>query len=240
MSQRLYETRARLVKVEAGQLPVTRITINDRAATREAIIHAVRRAGVEFVPRSDWAAHKSRNGNMVDDWNYQQVAIHHAGRSFSCGPAALQLQQIQEMQMGKSRAAADDIAYHYAIDCFGTVYEGRDIRFKGEHVHNFNTGVIGVMLLENLTTAEEGKDFVAMARTVLSAMGLAHPPAIPAMQAESVETLVRVLQQFFEIKKLGGHREFPRQLGEGKICPGNIGLVFVKTLRNKLGLSLPG
>ncbi|MEJ8675381.1 peptidoglycan recognition family protein [Chromobacterium amazonense] len=235
-----YETKAQLVQAVNGTIPTTIITINDRAATREAIITATRRKGMDFVPRSDWAAHKNRSDKMVDDWNYTQIAIHHAGRSFSCGPAALQLQQIQEMQMGKPKAAADDIGYHYAIDCFGTVYEGRDIRFKGEHVHKYNTGVIGIVLLENLTTPEEGGDMVAKARTALEAIGMNQTPSVPAAQGETLEKFVSILKQYFNIAKLGGHREFPGQLGEGKICPGNIGLAYVQTLRAKTGLASPG
>jgi hypothetical protein len=116
------------------------IKVNNRAATRQAIINLVRARGMNFVIRSDWAAHKNRSERMVEDWNYSKIAIHHAGRSFSCGPAALQLQEIQELQMGKSTAAMDDIGYHYALDCLGNVFEGRDIRFKGESVHNYIPG----------------------------------------------------------------------------------------------------
>lgn len=108
------------------------------------------------MERSDWAAHKNRSERMTNDWDYSMIAIHHAGRSFSCGPAALQLQEIQDMQMGKSVAPSDDIGYHYARDCFGNIFEGRDIRFKGENLHNYNTGVIGILLMENLTDPEEG------------------------------------------------------------------------------------
>lgn len=234
-----YETTTRLRKMVNGTVFTTKITVNDRAATREAIIRTARRAGLEFVPRSDWAAYKNRPEKMVNDWNYKQVAIHHAGRSFACGPAALQLQQMQKMQMGRAKAAADDIAYHYAIDCLGTIYEGRDIRFKGEHIRKFNTGVIGIVLLENLTTAEEGKDFLATVRTMMVSVGIGNPPSVPLAQAEALESFIRVLLEFFEITKLGGHRECPNQLKDGKICPGNVGLVLVKTLREKLSLAIP-
>lgn len=77
-----------------------------------------------YKNRSDWAAHKNRSSKMVDDWDYSKIAIHHAGRSFACGPAALQLQDIQSMQMSKDSGAMDDIGYHYAIDCFGNIFGG--------------------------------------------------------------------------------------------------------------------
>lgn len=215
------------------------ISVNDRAATRRAIISRVRQTGLNFVERSDWAAHKNRSARMHNDWDYTKIAIHHAGRSFTCGPAALQMQDIQEMQMGKDTAASDDIGYHYALDCFGNVFEGRDIRFKGENVHNYNTGVIGVVMLENLTDPEEGGDGVAKVRTILDSIGFKQRPQIPETQKNSLKTFIAILRDFFYINTLGGHREFPGQLGEGKICPGNVGLALVKELRNFSGLNAP-
>ncbi|MBC8748976.1 hypothetical protein OKW43_002332 [Paraburkholderia sp. WC7.3g] len=218
---------------------VISVSVNDRAATRQAIINRVRQGGMNFVERSDWAAHKNRSERMHDDWNYKRIAIHHAGRSFSCGPAALQLQDIQEMQMDKSIAPSDDIGYHYALDCFGNVFEGRDIRFKGENVHNYNTGVIGIVLLENLTEPGEGHDGVAKLQKFLGAVGFARPPKVDERQVQSLTAFVGILREFFHVDTLGGHREFPGQLGEGKICPGNFGLEIVRELRKSMGLGAP-
>lgn len=215
------------------------ISVNDRAATRQAIINRVRRHGMNFVERSDWAAHKNRAERMQADWGYSKIAIHHAGRSFACGPAALQLQAIQEMQMSRRAAASDDIGYHYALDCFGDVFEGRDIRFKGEHVHNYNTGVIGIVLLENLAQPPEGGDGVSRVRSLLDTIGYKLQPSVPGEQKRSLEALIAILCEFFHVHTLGGHREFPGQLGEGKICPGNVGLALVKALRQSTGLNAP-
>lgn len=216
--------------------PPTQITVNDRAATRQAIINRVRQDGLEFVERSHWAAHKNSPGKLVNDWNFHSVAIHHAGRSFACGPAALQMQEIQEEQMAKRFA---DIGYHYAIDCMGNIYEGRDIRFKGEHVAKFNTGVIGIVFLENLTEPDEGGDAVAKVKTLLNAIGFSQQPKAPSVQTHSAEKLVRVLREFFKISVLGGHKEFPHQTRDGKICPGRVGLTVAKQLRSTLALSAP-
>jgi hypothetical protein len=124
-------------------------------------------------------------------------------------------------------------------DCFGNVFEGRDIRFRGENVHNNNTGVIGVVLLENLAAPDEGHDGVAMVRKLLDAIGFNEQPLPPVKQKQSLEAFIAILRDFFFINTLGGHREFPGQLGEGKICPGNVGLALVKDLRKSTGLSAP-
>lgn len=215
------------------------VSVNNRAATRQAIINHVRQNGMNFVERSDWAAHKNRSRKMHDDWDYTKIAIHHAGRSFMCGPAALQLQDIQDMQMNRGADAMDDIGYHYALDCFGNVFEGRDIRFKGESVHHYNTGVIGIVLMENLSISEEGHDSVAGVRKFLHRIGFDPTPSIPEAQRQSIAKFINILCDFFHISTLGGHREFPGQLGEGKICPGDIGLALVSELRETTGLSAP-
>jgi hypothetical protein len=216
----------------------TEITVNDRAATRQAIINRVRQNGMKFVERSEWGAHKNKPANMANDWNYHSIAIHHAGRSASCGNASHQLQEIQDEQMSENKKFAD-IGYHYAIDCLGSVYEGRDIRFKGEHLYKFNTAVIGIVLLENLTEPEEGGDAVAKIRSFLNSIGINQHPQVPESQKISAEKLIKVLREFFKIAALGGHKEFPNQMKEGRICPGKVGITFVKKLRSTLAIAAP-
>ena len=99
--------------------------------------------------------------------------------------------------------------------------------------------MIGIVLLENLATSEEGRDGVAAMRGFLSRLGMDREPKIPDGQRNSLVTFVSIICEFFKINVLGGHREFPRQLGEGKICPGNAGLKFVRELRQSKGLSAP-
>ncbi|WP_454834716.1 peptidoglycan recognition protein family protein [Pseudomonas lini] len=227
------EAKATEVKPKEPAVPTT-ITVNDRAATREAILRLVRKKGCEFIERSSWGAHKAK-GEMVDDWDYSMIALHHAGRSVGCGAAAGQMRAIQS----EHQAKFDDIGYHYGIDCMGKIFEGRDIRFKGSSVHNYNTGVIGIVLLENLTTADEGGDMVALARQALEAINGNMDQKIPAIQIDTLLNLIQALTSVFRVTTLGGHREFPMQAGEGKICPGNIGMELVRNLRIKTKLLRP-
>lgn len=50
MTERTYETKARLTKLVDGTAPTTKITINDRAATREAIFVSLKKLGSRFKP----------------------------------------------------------------------------------------------------------------------------------------------------------------------------------------------
>ena len=224
----LFATQATAQEIKPGEFmcPIP-ITVNDRAATREAIIKKVRSLNTTFVERSSWGAVKGKP-DMVMDWDYTMIALHHAGRSHSCTPGA---EQMQEIQKGHLSQKYDDIGYHFGIDCTGQVYEGRDIRLQGSSVLKFNTGLIGIVLLENLTTPEEGGDWVAKGRVALDSLGYSTTNVIPAAQITALMHLIDALKSVFVIKHFGGHREYPGQASEGKICPGNIGMELVRNLR---------
>ncbi|MBJ7370904.1 N-acetylmuramoyl-L-alanine amidase [Pseudomonas koreensis] len=232
----LFATQATAQEIKPGEFmcPIP-ITVNDRAATREAIIKKVRSLNTAFVERSSWGAVKGKP-DMVMDWDYTMIALHHAGRSHSCTPGA---EQMQEIQKGHLSQKYDDIGYHFGIDCTGQVYEGRDIRLQGSSVLKFNTGLIGIVLLENLTTPEEGGDWVAKGRVALDSLGYSTTNVIPAAQITALMHLIDALKSVFVIKHFGGHREYPGQASEGKICPGNIGMELVRNLRTKTQLLPP-
>jgi hypothetical protein len=231
-----FNTTAKAQEVKPGQLlvPLT-ITVNDRAATREAIIRKVRELGYRYVSRSAWGAVKGNKG-MESDWDYTMVALHHAGRSYECGGGSGQMLETQEEHMDQGY---DDIGYHFGIDCSGVIYEGRDIRLKGSSVRNYNTGVIGIVLLSNLTTADEGDDLVAFGREALESWGHNTTNIIPAAQIDGMVNLVKALKSVFVIKHFGGHREYPGQLSDGKICPGNVGMELVRAIRSDTNLLFP-
>lgn len=217
------------------QSPIV-VTLNDRAATRESNIREVREMGLGFVERSEWHA-KPPKKPLDRDWDYTMIALHHAGRSYSCGAGADQMQEAQQTHFTEKKF--DDIGYHFGIDCSGIVYEGRDIRFKASGVELYNTGVISIVLLNNLTTPEEGGDYTAWGRSVLDAIGFSTTNSIPLQQANATLDFVIALKSAFNITQLGGHKEFPGQKANGKICPGNIGINLVNLSRTRTSLERP-
>lgn len=50
----------------------------------------------------------------------------------------------------------------------------------------------------------------------MDAFGLSKRPQVPDKQMQSTNKLIGILQEFFYINTLDGHREFPEQAGEGK------------------------
>ncbi|MHC3823070.1 hypothetical protein [Pseudomonas sp. G3-19] len=86
-----FATQATAQEIKPGEFmcPIP-VAVNDRAATREAIIKRVRDLEVTFVERSSWKAMNGKK-DMVKDWDYTMIALHHAGRSHSCTPGAEQM-----------------------------------------------------------------------------------------------------------------------------------------------------
>ncbi|MBX8540549.1 PAAR domain-containing protein [Pseudomonas cichorii] len=231
-----FTTMAKAYPLRPGESrPPVAVTVNDRAATREAIIRKVRALGHQFVERSEWRAKPPKNP-LERDWDYSMIALHHAGRSYSCGRSA---EQMLDIQRGHQSDVFDDIGYHFGIDCQGVIYEGRDIRFKGSSVYGYNTGVIGIVLLNNLSTPEEGEDWVASIRKRLHSAGIDSTHEISKRQVDATVNLTTALKNVLAIKHFGGHREFPNQKAEGKICPGNIGMELIFNIRKLTQLMAP-
>lgn len=173
---------------------------------------------------------------MAEDWDYSMIAFHYASRSYSYEPGSDQVKETQEGQLDRQY---DDIAYHFGVDCCGSIYEGRDVRLKGSSLRGDNTGVISIVFLNNLTTAPEGIDIWSMGRESLEYLGINTSDVIPPRQLAAAFDLVTVLKEFFVITRLGEHREFPGQATDGTIFPGNSGMEFVKRMRAVKGLFPP-
>ncbi|WP_250450038.1 hypothetical protein [Caballeronia sp. ATUFL_M2_KS44] len=119
------------------------IAVNNQGATRQAIIKALARSGYSLIERSAWHAKPPRGALRESHWDYHDIVLHHAGRSYSCGaPSIQEMQRVQAEDMGRS-PPFDDAGYHYAISCQGEIYEAGDIRFTGEHVAGDNTARSG-------------------------------------------------------------------------------------------------
>jgi hypothetical protein len=174
--------------------------------------------------------------------------MRHAGRSYSCGaPFIEEMQRVQAEDMGKS-PPFDDAGYQYAISCQGEIYEGRDIRFTGEHVTGDNTGTIGIVFLADLVQAGEAHQeeysrlsFVDKIKNIRGILtdGVVWWHDKPTLeQIKASRALCSVLLEFFNIQSLGAHREYQRlATKKGRACPGTLGMDIVKLLRSELSIS---
>jgi hypothetical protein len=237
--------------VGSGKEDAITISVNNRAATRQAIINALSGKGYKLIERSNWHAKPPRVALRTSRWNYSDIVLHHAGRSYSCGaPSIDEMQRLQAEDMGRSPPFGD-AGYHYAISCQGEIYEARDIRFIGEHVDKGNTGKIGVVFLSDFVQAGEAYEqeykelsFFDRLRKIKDiatdqVIAFHDKPTLP--QIKAAEVLCATLIDFFNITYLGGHREYQRlSNGKGRACPGNLGMEIVQLLRTRLALHSPG
>jgi len=234
------EERERLITLAGARnldlkLPPIEIPVDDRAMTREAILRTLKRSEFLSTERSAWGALKNTPA-MAMDWDYSMVALHHAGRTFGCGDfGALQMGRILSSHLVKF----GEVGYHFGIDCTGHIFEGRDLRLKGSSVLHYNSNVIGIVLLEDLTTPNEVGDLVDEAKDFMAVWGYKTQSEAPSRQVEALNALLDVIQSFFTIEVLGGHREFPKQIDEGKVCPGNGGLELARKIRTERALRAP-
>ncbi len=131
------------------------------------------------------------------------VIVHHSALEFPSGPRPIQEYHVRQ------RGYAD-IAYHYLIDTFGQLYEGRAISVRGAHTAGANTGSVGVALLGNMSL---------------------HPPL--RAQLTTLQALIAALISLYGITHLAGHRDF--QPGETE-CPGDQLESFLPQLAAQWGL----
>ncbi|MBN6076729.1 N-acetylmuramoyl-L-alanine amidase [Aggregatibacter actinomycetemcomitans] len=243
--------KERMTKIELhknGEGQEYCIEIDDKAATRQAIINNVKQAlekkyGTKFLERSAWKA-KAPKKALTEGWYYDSIVIHHQGNSglgFICGNPIHETAKIQEEETNPNGSQNfDDIGYHYVVGCNGNILEGRDIRFIGAHVNRNNSKKIGILLLGDYSERGEVdwdktdkiKDYIIDHLDIFNAL------SVPTIQGYACITLIESLISVFCIDSLGGHREFALP-SDYRTCPGNIGMKFVNYLRKHFKLKAP-
>ena len=241
-----FDTSAEVVIKTGASAHSVSINLNNKAATRQSIILQLRRAGHQFQTRSQWNA-KLTPAGVLQDWGYHGIALHHAGNSFSCGANSAELLHKAE---ATDYSKFGQLSYHYAVGCDGVIYEALDIRHKGSHIARGNTGVIGIVMLADLSERGESYDQEYRAKSVWQKIRGApdwigdqldvsadHPTDI---QTKALLFLVRTLIEHFQITEFGGHREYQHvATHEGRACPGTRGMFLVSMLRRELRIGAP-
>ncbi len=186
----------------APQVPPKRIQ------TRDAIVKSH-----SIVLRNTWGTITPKYNNLVLDWGYDSVAVHHSGNNGYKDP-----KDIEKKHMTSNNY--DDVGYHYLIHHSGTIYEGREIVYKGSHVRLANTGKIGILMMGDYD--HQWWDF---------------DDTLQKKHVSTLKALIKTLKKFFPLKKLGGHKEFlPNQ---GYTCPGSELMNIMNQLRKDMSLNAP-
>jgi hypothetical protein len=153
------------------------------------------------MTREQWGAKPPSQGMIPNAPS--RITVHHTGTAPDPG-ASLQskLRSLQNFSQadskladGRRKAPWSDVPYHFYIDVYGKVGQGRDVRFVGDTNTPFNpAGHIGVVLEGNFD---------------------AKPPT--AAQVEALTGLLAKLTQSYRIapSNIGAHRQFAQTA-----CPG--------------------
>ncbi len=148
-------------------------------------------SGLSIVTRAQWGAASPRC-SMASNPSKYRMAIHHT-EGASSDPTR-QLRGIQAFHANKGWC---DIGYHFLIDVDGTIYEGRELTYRGVHAANNNTGNIGISHIGNFHQ-------------------LTPPAAMLASTARLVERLSSIYGIDLSRSAIKGHREY-----SSTDCPGS-------------------
>lgn len=185
----------------------------DQQAVEDAIA-----SDVGIVRRSGWSAGNPRHA-LETDWNYDSIVIHNSGHGHLDTMAKIQGFDFDTRHW-------DDIAYHYGIMPDGTIFEGRELRYKGADVKNQNTGKIGIVCIGSY---DEG------VMNWFGGRGYGGDPVVPAMLSSIRKLSRRLMKAFPTIRYFGGHIEF----GTTSDCPGSELMPYMDTFRKEFGLAVP-
>ncbi|HUM92948.1 MAG TPA: peptidoglycan recognition family protein [Candidatus Competibacter sp.] len=157
------------------------------------------------ISRLEWGAQapdprlQSEAGPEV----FNTIVIHHSAMQLYEGPRDIQYTHMHQRGFL-------DIGYHFVIDGWGRIYEGRSLAVHGAHVKEHNAGTLGIVLMGN------------------------YEEIVPAAEPLArLKWLIRELMQRYPITHLAGHRDF---LPGQTVCPGKNLEPLLPQLAADLGL----
>ncbi|MCY2961460.1 MAG: peptidoglycan recognition family protein [Planctomycetota bacterium] len=143
--------------LNAGQ----RKRAEDGAARAERLLArtpvAKKATSMPLVARADWGAMKAKPGLMDRTVGaYSRITVHHSADNDPVvldGSAARTyeaMRDIQRAHMNGKETHYGDIGYHFVIDPYGRVLEGRELAYQGAHAKgDNNVRNIGICLIGN-------------------------------------------------------------------------------------------
>jgi N-acetylmuramoyl-L-alanine amidase len=112
---------------------------------------------VAVIPRSAWGATPAHVDHMDrNEGGWKRITVHHSAERSpppldgSVAESAAAVRNIQKAHMEGKETQYGDIGYHFVIDPYGRVFQGRDLAWRGAHAHGDNNYQnIGVCLIGN-------------------------------------------------------------------------------------------
>ena len=155
---------------------------------------------------------------------FDTIVIHHSG-NLKHFPTIREIQNEHMDQKGKA-----DIGYHFAVDKYGIIYEGRPINIKGAHVDKANTSKIGIVLLADLSSDNAGMGIIK--KKIEEYNG---DDYLTDKMELSLLRLCVYLDKEYGTDKVGGHMEIATTSNsDERYCPGNITMAKMNYWRTLL------
>jgi hypothetical protein len=132
-------------------------------------------ASVALIARSAWGAMPAHIDHMErNEGGWRRITVHHSAEpnppplDGSVSESAAAVRSIQKAHMDGKETHYGDIGYHFVIDPFGRVFQGRDLAWQGAHAHgDNNVRNIGVCLIGNFEEEHPTKAALESLRRLL-------------------------------------------------------------------------
>ena len=159
---RLYTSRAGFQRVIAG----TEATPDQKKRAEVSLAQCNQQLGVQggsaklglaVIPRARWGAMPANYSHMDKmRGGYRRITVHHSADrepptlDGSVAASAAEVRSIQKAHMEGKETGYADIGYHFVIDPFGRVFQGRELPWQGAHAAGANNVQnMGVCLIGN-------------------------------------------------------------------------------------------
>jgi len=130
---------------------------------------------VAVINRSAWNAAPADPKRLTPMNGISHLTVHHEGSpqpntDTTSSAVAATLRRIQNQH--RANRGYGDIGYHFAIDRSGRVWQGRDLRYQGAHVSQYNPNNIGVLVIGNFDiqkpTAEQLSSLERLSQSLMT------------------------------------------------------------------------
>ncbi|MFN0244810.1 MAG: peptidoglycan recognition family protein [Planctomycetota bacterium] len=158
--------------------PTQRKRAQDALAKADRLLGArptAKRTGFDLVSRAEWGAapaHPEHMEKNVGGW--KRITVHHSAErepprlDGTVAASAAAVRSIQKAHVDGKDTHYSDIGYHFVIDPYGKVFEGRDMKYQGAHAYgDNNVQNVGVCLIGNFEEERPAQAALASLRTLL-------------------------------------------------------------------------
>lgn len=182
---RLRAARSGLARVvaQAEASPSQRKRAQDALTKVDRMLGArptAKRMGIDLVSRAEWGAapaHPEHMERNVGGW--KRITVHHSAErepphlDGTLAASAAAVRSIQKAHIDGKETHYSDIGYHFVIDPYGKVFEGRELKYQGAHAYGDNNiQNIGVCLIGNFEEERPAQAALATLRTLLDKLRL--------------------------------------------------------------------